>query len=203
MGSTFCSVHVMNSTITLVLNGLGGCQSSNKYRIDVNKKLDEIKNYSNDVGKILKLITSFETKTATFYTVENNGIISTVSEYFDFSTIKEEVQDWFEYRDEYLLVVNCFDGDVLELSLLKEGNCLTSYVTGCADNYGLTTVKFDANIISEVFGVTPYEIEQAYNDDPVEALDNFTSLFKLPLKLAVLDLIDSKEPNVYKTTFIL
>jgi len=203
MGSKIYSVHAIGSTILRVSVSLGMCQSFNKYQFEVDQKMSEIKNYSNDAGKIIKLITSIETKTATFYVVDNNGVISAVSEYFDLSTIKDEIKNWFWNFDKYLLVVSCFDSDYLDLSLFKDGDYLTSYITSGARSYDLTPSKFDTEIISKVFHVTPREIEQAYNDNPNEALDNFEKLFNLPLKLTVLDLIDSRDPNVKKMTFFL
>jgi hypothetical protein len=203
MGSNIYSIHAINSSILRVSVSLGMCQSINKYQFEVDKKMSEIKNYSNDVGKIIKLITSIETKTVTFYIVDNNGIISAVSEYFDFLTIKDEIKKWFWNFDKYLLVVSCFDSDFLDLSLFKDGDYLTSYITRGARSYNLTPSKFDTEIISEIFHVTPKEIEQAYSDNSDEALDNFEKLFNLPLKLKVLDLIDSSDPNVKKVSFFL
>jgi hypothetical protein len=91
----------------------------------------------------------------------------------------------------------------VDISLYKDGDYLTSYITEGARNYGLTPSKFDNEIISKVFQVTPEEISHSYSDDPEEALENFSKLFNLPLKLTVLDLIDSKDQNVEKETFYL
>jgi len=204
MGATYNSFHVLNTTILRVWAGLGSCESFNKYRIETDKKfLEEADGCRNDVGKILKLITSIKPITTTFYLINNDGMISGVSDYLNFSTMKEEMKFWFSNLNYYVLSINCFDDDFLDLSLFKYGKHLTSYITEGARNYDMIPVKFDPQIITKAFPVAPEEIDRAYSDDPEEALNNFSKLFNLPLKLTVLDLIDSKDQNVEKETFYL
>lgn len=206
MGRKFTSIHVINSNIDEVLSRLWHCQidwrrkQKDLFRVLREQNKLDLSTFA-EVVSINKSI--FGPKKITFYLVNNNSNISVFSEFFGSQAIKDTIKFWFKGFDKYILIVDYFDDDFLEIQVFKKDKFVTSLVAGCnLEPYELTPAKFDESVISTVFNIQPDEIEKAYNtDDIFQTCSNFADLFKLPLTLQANDVKDSKQLNVVETSY--
>lgn len=204
MGTKFVSIHVLDSTIDEVCWRLANCRMDLKndeaYMENILKKLR-----LNKSSKIIDSMLSIKAREAEFYLAEVNGNICVFSDYFNTQIIKEQVKIWFAGFNKYVLIVDYFDDDYLEMSIFKKYKILTSLIDG--DNlklYGLTNTKFDSEKICSIFNIQSIQLEQAYSlGDIYKTCSNFADLLKLPLTYDTLDIKKSEQFHVEKETFYL
>lgn len=203
MGHKFTSLHIINSNTEQVGYRLAQCQL-----VSDKRDLERLKEIPNDpelsgVINLLAKMKKLKPLEAAFYVIDNNGNISVFSEYLISQTLKEKLMQLFAGFDKYVLSVDYFDDDFLEMLVFKKYKVKTSLVIGeNLDEYALKPAKFDANILCEIFNIQPDSIENAYDpEDIFVTCTNFAELFQLPLTLKTTDAINSKKFNVEEFIF--
>ncbi|MGG3467516.1 hypothetical protein ABES02_08505 [Neobacillus pocheonensis] len=202
MGRKFASIHILNSNIEEVLIRLGRCREDHQ----TNSSNSNLKtSVPNKLASVLNVIQTSKPLEATFYLTEVNGSVSVYSEYFKTQVIKEHVKNWFIWFDKYVLSVDYFDDEFLDINIFKKYKFETSLVDGLSLNdYGLNKTRFDPEKICEIFNVHPVQVEQAYcQEDIFKTCNNFAELFHLPLTLSTFDAMNSEQFQFEKETFYL
>lgn len=195
MGKKFTSIHVIDSNINEVGSLLAGCQFDNHVKQEEWAK-SLPKNL--DLTSLFTLLKNTKAEEAVFYLINTNGNISVFSEYLISQTLKDKLVNWFEDYDKFVLSVDYFDDDFLEIQVYKNLKFIISLVIGDnLDDYSLIPAKFDENIICEIFNIQPQKLEETYDDNDIfNTCINLEKLFNLPLTLKTLDVRNSIKYNV-------
>ena len=118
--------------------------------------------------------------------VVSNNVFSLFSEEFSIESVNEIVCKCYKDIEMPLIVTGgVFDGDVISLSIIKNGSVVSNITIKTKSDYGDVYAEFptkyeNVELFEELFGVSSQSLKESVVDDMVDTLDNWAELINVP-----------------------
>lgn len=199
MGSKFSNINIRTNDLLSVENALK--EFSKKSGKGSPNFPDGILPKNNLISGLLDL---FNTSQHKYYAgCMTEGWVTVLNEWFGWESIKDAAIDLSEYLTNPILTTGYFDDDVFELALVREGQILTSHVSGGGlDFYDLVPRLGIVEIFIEELGLNP---DSNKLRDILEMNDLYKKAQELEQFIGVPIIIDGdgidEEPQEVKSKF--
>lgn len=207
MGTSFASIHVINTDISSVEIRLANCQHTSNSLLSSHiqenlksKKLDV------DFKELFDFLTAFHSlkqPTVSFYSRQTGKNVSIFSDFFVFENILEIAQEYFNDMPNIVIAIGLLDSDILNVSFFKKGKLLTSLIKGTHLNVSdFTPHNFNIKALQKHFSIPKERFHfLMQHSDLEEICDYLSNIFNLPMNMGI-DSIDKKDPLIHRCDFI-
>lgn len=208
MGTSFASIHVIDSNISSVEIRLANCQhTSNSLLSSHIKEISKSKKLDVDLNELFDFLTafrSFRQPTVSFYSRQTGKNVSIFSDYFAFENISEIAQEYFKDMPNIVIAIGLLDSSILNVSFLKKGKILTSLIKGIHSNVSdFTPRNLNIQALQKHFSISKEQLDfLLQHSDLEEICDYLSDIFKLPMNIGI-NSIDTKDSLVHRCDFIL
>jgi hypothetical protein len=207
MGTSFSSIHVINTDISSVEIRLANCQHASNLSLSshIQENLKS-KNLDVDFNELFNFLTefhSFKQPVISFYSRQIGKNVSVFSDFFTFENILEIAQEYFNDMPNIVIAISLLDSDILNVSFLKKGKLLTSLTKGAPLNiFNMTSHDLNTQILQKYFSIPKEQFDFLMQHSDLEEICNhLTNIFNLPMNIGI-NSIDKKDPHIHRCDFI-
>ncbi|UVI28042.1 hypothetical protein [Paenibacillus spongiae] len=166
MGTKFGNLHIRTSNIDDVITALTELAADRKsISRESSKTVQELDGFE-------ALLQQAQMSRHLFYLNVRNGWVSVLNDWFSWGEVEEFGEALSSYVSDPILTCSCFDEDILEINVYRNGESLTGhtwYSGSLEEDYGMEMKEADISVLTELLGHDHFaSIQHALNTEGIE-----------------------------------